>query len=468
MIKLKQLIFESWKTYVPSTNPKTQLYDFYVLSYLYNLPLESHEKGFAGTMISGRSPAEMRLDIEHAASQLLPALQKQLEQAVFFAICSEIRHVLYNAAGQPVLWLDLFNNYRENCDRFVRDKYKNFDDVGAEDSYQIATQTIRETKHSKTDFVRMCRECFSGLRWASLYGGDAWAQICDGYLRLINATSCRDKFVAIDHIYDLQHNSGSVLNKSIEFKLDDSYQWIHRALNFKRDAKTMYALISKCSNDMRRLALEILKYATHKRQDAATPEHVNGDLDYSSDASVTTLGNLKIVDGNLYLTYSSIKSLGNLEAVFGDLCASNSELVSLGKLKRVGGNLELSFTNVSSLGNLEKVSGNLYLPYNSISSLGKLKIVGGDFSLRTRFNVKSLGNLEHVGQDLDLSLSPITSLGNLQTVGRELNLRDSKVESFGNLKFVGGDLLLDRCPLATFKTEEEIRAMIDIKGEISM
>jgi hypothetical protein len=468
IIKLKQLLFESWKTYVPSSNPKIKLYDFYMLSYLYNLPLEPHEKGFAGKMI-GRNPDEMRMDIEYAAGKLLPVLQKQLEQAVFFAICSEIQHVLDCAKGNPAQfqWYEFLREYIENCIRFLRDKNKNFDDLKSEDSYHIALNTIQETKHSKTEFVYMCRECFAKMNWASLFGGDAWVKICDGYLRLIRATATKDKFVAIDHIYDLQHNSDSVLNKSDEFDLGDSYKWIRDALNFKRNAKTMYAFISNCSNDMRRLALEVLKYANHGKNQDTTPEHVYGDLDYSNSAT-TTLGNLKILNGNLYLTGAHIKSLGNLEIVNGDLLANSTDLVALGKLKHVSGNVNLYNTKVSTLGNLESVDGYLELNFNSIVSLGKLKRVGGYFSLRNRAHLNSLGNLEHVGGILDLISSPIKSLGNLKTVGKELNLTNSAVEDLGNLKFVGGNLVLLRCPLAKLKTEAEIRAIVDIKGHILM
>jgi hypothetical protein len=47
-----------------------------------------------------------------------------------------------------------------------------------------------------------------------------------------------------------------------------------------------------------------------------------------------------------------------------------------------------------------------------------------------------------------------------------LNLRDSPIESLGNLQFVGGSLNLLRTPLSMMYTEEQIRQMVNVDGEI--
>ena len=68
--------------------------------------------------------------------------------------------------------------------------------------------------------------------------------------------------------------------------------------------------------------------------------------------------------------------------------------------------------------------------------------------------------------DLFLSRTAIKSLGNLQSVGGVLSLASTPIESLGNLTSVGNNLYLLRTPLSKKYTEEEIRQMVDVGGEI--
>jgi hypothetical protein len=60
----------------------------------------------------------------------------------------------------------------------------------------------------------------------------------------------------------------------------------------------------------------------------------------------------------------------------------------------------------------------------------------------------------------------IESLGNLTSVGGDLGLTDSSIEDLGNLTSVRGDLYLGINPLSEKYTEEEIRSMVEVGGEI--
>ena len=111
------------------------------------------------------------------------------------------------------------------------------------------------------------------------------------------------------------------------------------------------------------------------------------------------------------------------------------------------------------------IKGDLYLKDTNIKSLGNLISVGGFLSL-PETNFKSLGKLTSVGGWLYLQFTDIESLGNLQSVGGWLSLRHTKIESLGNLRSVGGDLFLEKTPLSQKYTEEQIRQMVDVKGEI--
>ena len=80
--------------------------------------------------------------------------------------------------------------------------------------------------------------------------------------------------------------------------------------------------------------------------------------------------------------------------------------------------------------------------------------------------IESLGNLTSVEGFLDLYNTPIESLGNLTSVGGDLDLRKTPIESLGNLTSVGGSLDLRYAPLSEKYTEEEIRQMVDVGGDI--
>jgi len=131
--------------------------------------------------------------------------------------------------------------------------------------------------------------------------------------------------------------------------------------------------------------------------------------------------------------------------IMDDLYLSGSKIESLGNLTSVGGNLNLRISKVESLGNLISVGGNLNLLFSEI---------------------KSLGNLISVGGDLFLPHSKIQSLGNLTSVEGYLDLAGSKIEDLGNLTSVGGNLMLRNTPLSEKYTEEEIRSMVEVGGDV--
>ena len=131
----------------------------------------------------------------------------------------------------------------------------------------------------------------------------------------------------------------------------------------------------------------------------------------------------------------------------------------------IGGDLDLRFTSIKSLGDLQSVGGDLDLRYKPIESLGNLQSVGGDLDLHDT-RIKSLGNLQSVGGSLDLEGTPIKSLGNLQYVGRFLDLRFTSIKSLGNLQSVVGNLFLYETPISKKYSEEEIRQMVNVGGEI--
>ena len=112
------------------------------------------------------------------------------------------------------------------------------------------------------------------------------------------------------------------------------------------------------------------------------------------------------------------------------------------------------------------VDDTLYLQYKTIDSFESLISVGGDLDLRNNQTINSLGTLTSVGGSLDLLDSTITSLGNLTSVGGYLDLGNTTIKSLGNLTYVGEDLELQNTPISEKYSEEEIRQMVNVRGDI--
>lgn len=305
------LLTEGWKTYKPSNSPKTLLYDFYVLSYLTTLPLGPEQKGFSGNLI-GRNPSEVKLDIDYAQSVLLPILSKKIKNALFLGICAEIRHLFderqdYNSYKNNKL-LKYYARYYSNLSGSLPPEFKPSRDVNRSRvnsrnksyiySYKAAMMAIKKVGSSKTAFVELAEDLFETMVWDYSYGGTKWAEICQGYLLLDKARTNNEKQVAIDHAYDLQHNTGTALNKVFDFSIDGDFGWIKKALDHKRYAKSMYDLLPNCSSDMRKLALEAFKIANVKKSTEIQKNNIDSN-DSEKIANQQIMNNLKNNEKNV-------------------------------------------------------------------------------------------------------------------------------------------------------------------------
>jgi hypothetical protein len=142
------------------------------------------------------------------------------------------------------------------------------------------------------------------------------------------------------------------------------------------------------------------------------------------------------------------------------------EVLHIPSIKIFGGNWNLLQKFLKSKGNPQyTIGGDLILKGSSIASLGNLISVEGFLTLKGS-SIESLGNLTSVGGFLDLGNTEFKSLGNLTSVGGDLYLTNSSVTSIGKLSYVGNSLFLIGTPLSKKYTEEEIRQMVNVGGNI--
>ena len=103
-----------------------------------------------------------------------------------------------------------------------------------------------------------------------------------------------------------------------------------------------------------------------------------------------------------------------------------------------------------------------------ILSIPGLHYFNNDWNLLQSF-LKSKGNPKwKISDYLYLRNTPIESLGNLTSVGGYLDLRNTPIESLGNLTSVGDYLSLRNTPMSKKYTEEQIRQMVKVEGNIYM
>jgi hypothetical protein len=259
------------------------LYDFYVLSYLSQFNLDDNigpkKSGTGELMQSATMRRELDEDTKEsladAKKTLLSFLKKSLSNAVFFAVCAEFRHIYDSNSNKKILNFaeerDMANFIKKYTIQYKgrnsslgmflskrtkinRERYKH-DQRGYYDSFA----SVKHSQVDEKEFIEFAEKAFSELSWGSSYGGRAWANICSGWLRLHKAKSENELFVAIDHIYDLQHNTDTVFNKLHIYKKNGNYGWIKDALDHKANVSSPYELLNKCSGTIRMIAQRVLK-----------------------------------------------------------------------------------------------------------------------------------------------------------------------------------------------------------------
>ena len=243
-----QEAFSGFKYQFP-TDKLQQMADFYVLQMLigrssFDLKrqqivadkgIDSYEFGKPRS-IDDQPNKEDQLDyvLQEITSEFLPKLKHEILDDVLFSIISEARHATDGNKPNHILnaiETELGSEYKNIARRFFKDfqtrissydfdnnfsrKYRDKKEelTGGSESYVKAYHSFINSKATPEQFVDISKILFEKLSWSHSYGGRAWADICDAWTHLNKAKSLQSIFVYIDHIYDIQHNTGSVFNK---------------------------------------------------------------------------------------------------------------------------------------------------------------------------------------------------------------------------------------------------------------
>lgn len=275
--------------------------DFYMLSYISTInfdallrPSLQNPNGLASAIRGDK----YKDDIIYAKEKLFPELKKQILDDTFFAIVSEARHSfealstlkkwqivgsIYDPSreGKPIPDLELkvnkipswylklakyYYNFLSSTDTTESDKFENY-----ERAFNIVNNWLTENKITRGQFVEATKNVFSiWSLWEDQYGGEAWVNISNGWLGLYNAGNDLNKqAVYIDHLYDLEHNTGSVFNKIKRYMDPETFGfgWLSDFLDYKAAVRNPYELLLRTSDSMKKLASPVLHAAGFSRKD---------------------------------------------------------------------------------------------------------------------------------------------------------------------------------------------------------
>lgn len=274
--------------YKPPKDPEKLLYDFYFM---------------VGHMPTTHEDKVVEFVLNEALNDCTVNLQAHMLKALYWALCAEIRHVwsesdlrLSSYRSEKAI-ADLPEHIRKFLTSYTKalaiytdeymdalqpgrkqktmdtsrslppesDKDAGFGNTSSRqedygNSFLAVEKARKSLKLSKTETVQIMKYLYGSVKWGHSYGGEAWASIADGYLKLALANNTQSRIVYIDHAYDLQHNNGTVFTKvKAYYKGEQEYSWIKDALDWKRDQTDLRGFYSRVSSTLKPVVAWVAK-----------------------------------------------------------------------------------------------------------------------------------------------------------------------------------------------------------------
>jgi hypothetical protein len=278
----KQYLVEKNYYYKVPKDKEQLMNDFYLIDLMRGYPWNK-----IGDTDIGKTASESTVySLMEAKDIILKTLKEEFLESVFFSLAAEFRHI-YAMNGSKTLrrffkdydfgkdgnGLDFLKDYtadrymQQNMPDFAsrdkRGKSQRYEDRGDSQNYIASYKALNGTKVPRKYIVQMMEDAYRNLEWEEHYGGEAWADIAAGWTRLYNATTENELFPAIDRIYDLQHNTSTVFDKTKKYYKRDAggYDWILKALDRKFAAMSPWELWKHSSGSLKSMFAELIKAA---------------------------------------------------------------------------------------------------------------------------------------------------------------------------------------------------------------
>ena len=285
--------------------------------------------------------------VKETRKTILTFLRAKLLNEVLFSICAELRHteessnfVEYDTrvgSERTRRIMELILNTgvigKTKNDSYLKDfqKLKQIfvdmsNQISENDSFTAYTHSNKlcnkyfNLKGNERGFVEFAKIIFSDFKWSESFGGKSWADIADGWLKLYDAPytpadNGGNTSAYIDHIYDLEHNSGTVLDKLKSYGIYDenaeyhNYDWIKGVLDAKREAKDLHEFEGNISHTLFKFGMHVLNRTGGKSVEDYRKEYPKNTMlklknikdFYEDNSAVRTIRYLSGIDKQWYL-----------------------------------------------------------------------------------------------------------------------------------------------------------------------
>jgi hypothetical protein len=238
----------SYSYKIPGDREK-RLYDFYLLN-LYKSFMENQNYAKRLQTLPGvddDTVKDLEAIVQDGSRELGAEIRDDLLAAIVTAVSSEFRHIVDSNTHIDIEDFMKDKGVFENFKKWMRSYHRSLgqDKVpyywnrptdrknqGSNKSYTAASKATKSSGWDLESFMNIAMKAFKSLNWGSSYGGKRWADIAKSWFKLKNAPE-KEWPIWIDHVFDLEHNTGTMLNKVKRFGKDGNYSWIKKALDAK-------------------------------------------------------------------------------------------------------------------------------------------------------------------------------------------------------------------------------------------
>ena len=243
--------------------------------------MSDEQKNDLGVMDTSEHNDEMDYVREEAIKTLVEFLLPEMTKSITFANAAEFRHILDQNSPETLKEFFTKNEAYSFYKEYVREynlrsmhkfgkmftpreegkgRYKDDEKQRRHAHYAIKT-SLKRSGMSWVKFCEVSENAFNELSWSNQYGGPKWGNISKGLKFLIEAADkdLQTKIIAIDHAYDLQHNTDTVFNKLVKYAKDGGYSWIMRRLEQKKNIKNYYVWVDNSSPGLKPFLYALIK-----------------------------------------------------------------------------------------------------------------------------------------------------------------------------------------------------------------
>ena len=244
--------FGTW-SYTPPKDVSKLFFDFYALVFSDRIPI--------GYNVTAKDLRIQDPDLQYiwneTAERLVETLRRHLLDVVAIAIASEANYIFEYLMDEDRNDLEKYRSYgltkkiEQLCKRVSGSNLS--EDISSELRGKKTLGIMENLGIPRDELITFSKKMFIKFKLGHRYGGKSWAAIANAWLLLNNAKDLQSKINFIDHIYDLQHNTGSVFSKIKEYFTDNEQcSWLPIALEYKLNLKNIYQLIPLATPELQR------------------------------------------------------------------------------------------------------------------------------------------------------------------------------------------------------------------------